>query len=453
MPLDDADVETVAGRLWPAWRDNRERSEEWQSWALGRQELPVIPDTATAEYRELQRKAITPWLGLVVQSLSQALIVDGYRSAGAGEDNALWSAWQANNMDAKQVGVYEATFTTGISYVAVLPTPAPAGLPEWRPYSSSVMTGFFESPYDDWPTYAVAAEPEPAWRQSQNEPARWRLALFDDAAVHLLHLTEGSGPVLQESRPHRMGVCPVVAFTNRQTLAGRAIGEVEPHVAVASRIDQDVFDRLVVQRFGAWAVRTASGLVEPIEPEDQAKQERMLRIGDVLASDSPDTRFGSLPPSPMDGHLRAAMEDIRTLAAVAQVPPTHLTGELSNISAEALAAIESGYNRKISNRKSLFGEAHERCFALTAQILGIEPDPAAEVRWADLESRSLAQMADAYGKIAQMLKMPVEVLWEKLGFLSDQELAEARRLRQQGDGFDDLFRELRNGQVPAVPVS
>lgn len=470
MPLDDSEAEGLVTSLWPEWRDSREKSEEWQSWALGRQELPVVPDTANNEYRELQEKAITPWLGLVVQALSQALIVEGYRRSGADEDSLLWGVWQANNMDAKQIGVHEAAFTTGISYVAVLPTESPAArsaprfkgrsVPEWRPYSSSVMTGFFESAYDDWPVYAIAAEPEPRWRQEvragssspEFRPPRWRISLFDDAAVYLLRLEEGGSAVHLETRPHTVGVCPVVAFVNRQTIGGRALGEVEPYTALASRIDQDVFDRLVVQRFLAWVVRTATGLVEPDTEEGQKQQDMMLRLGDVLVSDSPDTKFGSIPGSPLDGHLRAPIEDAQALAAVAQIPPTHLTSELSNISADALAAITAGFNRKIGQRKRVFGEAHERCFALTSRLLGVDEDPEAEVRWADLESRSLAQLADAFGKLAQMLDIPVEVLWPKLGFLTDQELARAKELRAQGDGVGDIIRELRNGQAPAEPA-
>lgn len=465
MPLDDREAEGLVTSLWPQWRDSREKSEEWQSWALGRQELPVVPDTASTEYRELQEKAITPWLGLVVQALSQALIVEGYRVSGSSEENMLWGVWQANSMDAKQIGVHEAAFTTGISYVAVLPTKTPMprsnplldgkAVPEWRPYSSSVMTGFYESPYDDWPVYALAAEPEPRWRMHPGDQSlpRWRIVLFDDQAVYLLRLEEGGQAQHLETRPHEVGVCPIVKYVNRQTINGRAIGEVEPHTALASRIDQDVFDRLVVQRFLAWIVRTATGLVEPDTEEGQKQQEMMLRMSDVLVSDSPDTKFGHIPGSPLDGHLRAPVDDARALASVAQIPPTHLTGELVNISADALALLDSGFNRKIGQRKRMFGESHERCFGLTAQLMGIEADPAAEVRWADLEARSLAQLVDAFGKLAQMLEIPVEVLWDKLGFLTDQEIQEAKQLRAQGGGFDDLIRELRNGRTPVeVPT-
>jgi hypothetical protein len=459
--MDAAEAEQLTLRLWPDWLDNRERSKHWQNWALGRQDLPVIPESAPDEYRQIQERAITPWLGLVVQSLVQALFGQGYRSSGADEDSLLWSVWQANRMDAQQVPVYEAAFTTGISYVAVLPTDTPRArarpmvggdlaVPEWRPYSSAEMTAYYESPHDDYPVFAIAAEPAPTWQQQLGDGrSRWRLSLFDDTDLHTIDMVDGA-PVWVESQPHGSRVCPVVGFVNRRTITGRAIGEVEPYVSVASRIDQDVFDRMVVQRFGSWRVRYATGLIVPKDEEERKRFDKMLLVGDLLTSDSTETQFGSLPETRMDGHLRAPIEDVRSLAAVSQVPPTILTGDLTNISAEALAAIESAYNRKVEQRKELFGEAWEKCFDLSGRLLGVEPDETAQMQWRDMESRSMSQTADAFGKFAQMLEIPVEVLWDKIGFLTDQDRARARELRAQGDGFGELLRELSNGQTSPV---
>jgi len=460
--LDVAEVSRLVSDLWPDWLDHRERSKEWQKWALGKQDLPDVPDSASAEFRELQRKAITPWLGLIVQSLTQALSVEGYRQDNAGEDNLLWAVWQANRMDGKQSAVYEAAFTTGISYVAVLPTDMPRArskpmirrdegemaVPEWRPYTSADMTAYWDSPNDEWPVYAIAAEPLPRWRQTRGALVDYRGVLFDATHVYLFETRNGTPFPVDDPRPHGFSTVPVVEFCNRRTITGRALGEVEPYIPVASRIDQDVFDRLTVQRFGSWAVRTATGLTMP-ESEDGKKQiEQMLKVSDILMATSPDAKFGSLPPTPLDGHLKAPIEDVRALAAVSQTPPTVLTADLSNISAEALAAVEAAFNRKVEQRKIVFGEAWEKVFALSGEIMGVPVDPMAQVRWRDMEARSLAQTADALGKLAQSLEIPVEVLWDKVPFLSDQDRERARQLRESDDAMGDLLRQLSDVQVP-----
>lgn len=460
--LDESQAVSLAQALWVDHRDNRERSKTWQNWALGKQELPVIPDTATAEYRALQEKAITPWLGLLVQSLAQALIAEGYRAEGTDDNNLLWSVWQANRMDSGQVVVHDAALTTGVSYVAVLPTGTPRArskpliegslpAPEWRPYSSAEMTGFYESPHDEWPVYALAAERAPTFRRQSGAREVWRLVLFDDQAVYLLDYPDGGTPTLiDEPRLHGHGIPPIVRFVNRRDIHGRALGEVEPYTAIASRIDQDVFDRLIVQRFASWRVRTATGLAQPADEDDATRQALLLLVSDLLVSDSPDTKFGSLPETPMDGHLRAPIEDVRMLAAVSQTPPTVLTGDLSNISADALAAVESAYNRKCEQRKVSFGESWEQVFALSAPMVGQDPDPSAQIRWRDMESRSMAQTADAFGKLATTLEIPVEVLWDKLGFLTEQDRERAKELRNASDAHGNLLDELAAGQTTAM---
>ena len=80
--------------------------------------------------------------------------------------------------------------------------------------------------------------------------------------------------------------------------------------------------------------------------------------------------------------------------------------------------------------------------------MGVPVDPMAQVRWRDMEARSLAQTADALGKLAQSLEIPVEVLWDKVPFLSDQDRERARQLRESDDAMGDLLRQLSDVQVP-----
>lgn len=461
--MPELDVAGQFQELWPDFLTNRSQSEEWENWALGRQPLPTVPDTARTEIVELQKKSVTPWLGLLVQSLAQALDTEGYRTA-TGADSALWAAWQANRMDSEQAGLYEAALTTGVSYLTVLPTRGE--FPEWRPYSSAQMTGFYESPFDEWPKFAVYGEQLPKW-QLQGVDEAWRIMFIDDRNVYWLRQSRRSSAMagepewsaeVESTTPHGLKVCPVVRYVNRQTLKGRAIGEVEPYIATASRIDQTVFDRMVVQRFASWKLKWGVGISDPKkdstltadEQELAAKQqELMLRVGDIWMSDSPDTKFGSFDATDMTGHLKAAVDDIRMLASVSQTPPQLLTGDINNVSAEALVAIEASFNRKVEQRKQAFGEAHEQAFRLTGQIMKIDADDTAQVVWRDMESRSLAQTADALGKLAQMLEVPPEVLWDKLPILTDQDRDRARLLREEDSVLSRaLFGDLTDQPAP-----
>jgi hypothetical protein len=286
----------------------------------------------------------------------------------------------------------------------------------------------------------------------------WALRVYDDNSVYFLQGgAAGDNLTWVESRLHDVNVCPVIRFANTLDLEGRADGEVEPFIPLAGRIDQTVFDRLVVQRFASWVVRTIAGMSPPEElpeleqPSWMTNQKLRLRAEDILVADDADTKFGSLPATPLDGFIAAAKADIMALAAVSQTPAHELLGDMVNLSADALAMARASLTAKVEERKHSFGESWEQTLRLASWVMG-ETDAArdysAQVRWKDTEIRSLAQAADALGKLAQMLGVPVEVLWEKIPGWTDQDVARAKALADQGGGMEALLRELAGGQEP-----
>jgi hypothetical protein len=226
------------------------------------------------------------------------------------------------------------------------------------------------------------------------------------------------------------------------------MSDIEALIPIAARIDQDTFDRLIVQRFGSWVVRTISGMEMPETNDEMHAAKLKLRVEDILVSESQDTKFGTLPGTPLDGYISARDSDIRDLAAVSQTPPHHLLGQMANLSAEALAAAEASLTRKVAERQHVFGEAHEQTLRLASELMGIPGDPSAEVRWRDMESRSLAQAADALGKIAQMLNVPVQLLWEKIPGWTQEDVERAKSLYTESDAMSRLFDSLAQSATP-----
>jgi len=448
MPLSEADAkDLVARELLPAFLAERERLDRIDRWYRWSHDEPHSPRQATREYKELAGRAQTPWLGLVVTSVAQALYVEGYRRAREPDNAEPWSWWQANGMDARQVAVHRAALAYGLAYATVLPGEDDTGtaMPVIRGVSPRRMMAFYEDPADDdWPKVALRGDPAKVDGQHG-----WKLRLYDETSVYYLKAA-GGAMELERVEAHDLGLCPVVRYANMLDLEGRADGEVEPFIPVAARIDQTVFDRLVVQRFASWVVRTIAGMAKPDKPEEAAAEKLRLKVEDILVAEDPDTKFGSLPATQLDGFIKAVEEDIRALAAVTQTPPHHLLGQMANLSAEALAAAEASLSRKVEERKHMFGESHEQVLRLAATVAGDTAgarDVSAQVRWRDMESRSLAQTADALGKLAQMLAVPVEALWERIPGVTQQDVDRWKALAEQGGGLEALMRELADGQT------
>lgn len=452
MGLNASDVIPFAqDALIPRWQSERQKLDRIDRWARWQHDDPDKPREATTEYSELIARAQAPWGDLIVGSVAQTLYVEGYRRPDAPEDSTGWNIWQANGMDSRQVQIHRAALTYGLSYGTCVPGRTLTGdpLPVMRGVSPRQMLAVFDDPAaDEWPLYAI---------QVAAVRGGYLIRLFDDTYVwswRVENLTDK--PPRPTAEEHGAGVCPVVRYTNRLDLEGRTTGEIEPFIPVLGKIDQTSFDRLVVQRFASWIVRTIAGMsidetMKVTGETAAAVKQRLTAAGLLVAKDS-DTKFGSLPATPLDGFIEAHESDLRTLAAVSQTPAFELLGQMANLSAEALAAAKSSQTAKSDERKHTLGEEHERLIRLACHIAGDEEgasDFTAQVRWADTTIRSLAQASDALGKLAQMLGVPVEVLWPKIPGFTQQDVDEARDIAAQGGGLGDLLRELQLGQTSA----
>jgi hypothetical protein len=84
--------------------------------------------------------------------------------------------------------------------------------------------------------------------------------------------------------------------------------------------------------------------------------------------------------------------------------------------------------------KTSFGESDEQLLLLAAKAAGDTEgweDESAQVIWRDTESRSLAQIADAWGKIVTMLGVPEAAAWERLPNVTQQDIRRWQRLQAE----------------------
>ena len=439
----------------PEWRKNKERVDKIDRWYRDRLEAedkPVIPNAANREYRELRDRSQTPWLGLIVTSVAQSIFVDGYRRPEDPGNAAAWEFWQANGLDGKQMMIHRDALAHGLAYTVVQPGLDPLSgteMPVIEGVSSIDMIAMYTNPaWDEWPTYALRGDA--MHLVGGQKTMRW--TFYDTDSVWTFDGDEGSDtPLFIESQPHGAAVCPVVRFANKMDLRGRSDGEVEPFIPLASRINQDTFDRMVVGRFGAWRVRYATGMAEPDTDDEKRAVKLVLKQGDLLVNESPDGRFGTLEPTSLDGYIKSEENDIRELAATSQTPSHEMLGQMANLSAEALAAAEASLMRKVSERQHSFGESWEQTLRLAAHVSGDNAGAAAfdaQVRWRDTESRSLAQAADAITKLHQ-IGVPFEMLLEKLPGWTQQDVERAKQLVEANDPFAGFADQLAGGMTPA----
>jgi hypothetical protein len=311
------------------------------------------------------------------------------------------------------------------------------------------MAAFYDSEDDEWPRLAIEATER--FEESDLGTvgrAGWFVLIYDAYVVHRL-TCKGDGLTAEDWEyidyvEHGMPVPPVARCANRLNLDGVATGVIEPVLPLLRRIDQDTFDRLINQRFGAWQVRYIAGMAKPDSKTEAAAQKMRLRVEDLLVSTSDKTKFGTLDAGPLEPQIAATDADLRLLSAITQMPPHHLLGLSSNLQAEALAAATEGMHRYAFDFRVGAGEFHEQMARLVAMAEGDFVTAAAwdlRVRWRDEQSGSLNQAAQALGMLATTLKVPIEMLWEKVPGWTDDDVQRAKELAESGE-LEKLLAEL-----------
>jgi Phage portal protein, SPP1 Gp6-like len=450
--MDKSKVLDMAHQHFPSFLRQREKAQFLDKWHRGEQQDYLYkPEGADLEYNELMLKSPTPWGGLIVKSVVQQAEFVGIRKPGSEENMRGWASWQRNRMDARQSALYTGSAAHGLAFVwAVAGTDPMTGerMSVMKLASAQDMAAFYDDDNDEWPRLAILATPIEVNHGLAIQQEGWQVTIFEDTAMHYA-TCKGDGTQRDDWtyiswEDHGSKVTPVVRYAPNVDIDGRTNSDLLGMIPLLARIDQTTFDRLIVQRFGAWKIRYIAGMVKPTSSQEAAAQRLRLRVEDLLIAEDADTKFGTLDATDLAGFIAARDSDLRDASAISQTPPHHMLGLSSNLQAESLAAAEAGLQRKSRGHRTAWGESHEQLFRLDAHLRGDREEERAfqtEGRWRDTESRSLEQAAMALGMLATNLKVPVEMLWERIPGWTDNDVSRAKKLVQTG-GIDQFLDRL-----------
>lgn len=405
--------------------------DAWKECRLDDSMMPIMPDEATDEFKKIRQNAPTPWGRLIVDTLTQSMFVDDVKLKD-GTSAPAYQLWQQNGQDAWQIALHDSMATYGQAYNLILP--AVGRLDKKRTaqiagQSSLDSLAFYRDTRDDYPEFWIKG----VQQVNDDGTSVWRITFVDEEAVHQLSMEDEDVDRIEyiDKELHHMELTPIVRFANRMDLSGRVVGEIAPFITNFARIDQDTQDRLVVQRYGAWAVRTIAGMDKPKTDAEQRAARIALSIGDFMVSEDPETKFGSLPPTPLQGYIQSRESDIRDLAAVSQTPSYQLLGLSDNVGAEGLAAAKDATSKKIFQRRVSAGEGHENSLRLAGFAAGmsdVASDYTSRVHWRNDEAQSFLTLAQGLAQLATALEIPPEMLWERLPDWTQSDTILAKKL-------------------------
>lgn len=420
-----------------------------------------MPKGASQEYRLLVDQSRFNILPLVVSVLAQQLYVSGYRPSGASENSPVWDqVWQPNRMDARQNGLFRSAITYGPSYSVVLPDRSGQGRPpEIKNYSARDCIPWYDDD-DEWPESAIIIDGP----KSAHDPflggvvaQGTKIRLLDSTYVWRLRKAEDWEVLGVEE--HGLGVCPVVRYLNNYgNLDGDCVGEIEPLLPIQRQLNQTTFGLMMAQQYAAFRQRWVTGMAIETDPNGAPAEPFNAAVNRMFQAESPETKFGEFGQTDLKGYLDSRDKTILFVSSVAQIPPhTLLVGSgISNLSAEALVALEAGMRHKITEKQTSFGESVEQTMRLAGRAMGDETiweDTSAQVVWRDTTPRSLAQVADALGKLAVQLQIPPRALWDRIPGVTDTDIARWEAMAGTDDflaRIEETFNTTGGGEADGI---
>jgi hypothetical protein len=394
-----------------------------------------IPDAvsgsnATNAYRMLMGMSRSNWPGLIVDSVEERLEVQGFKFSEQSLDAQAWTDWQANSLDADSGLVHDAALTGGKAYAIVWGDgdDNPVIVPE---HGSTTIVEYAAGSR----TQRVAALRR--WRDGE----KWFTTLYLPDGIYKFESkgkATGGPPdstgwqVRQPDGeswplPNPLGVVPVIEIgVNRSLKAGtfgNGKGEFEAACEHIDRINYAMFSALAAMTWSGFPLRAQIG--DPIVYEDDnvtAIQPFKVSQDRVVQIENPDGKLVQLPEASLDNYNKVIEMHVKHLAAITKTPAHYLLGEMVNLSADAIRAAEAGLISKIRRHHRSLGEGWEEVMRVSAMIRDPKfVDSAIAVQWADPESRSMAERADAAVKLANIL--PWQALCEKVLGATPQEIS------------------------------
>jgi hypothetical protein len=414
-------------RLGGKLRDRWPQLERWERYYRGDQDLPSGPSQHAEAFMRFQRFARTNLCGVAVDSMVDRLHAEGIRTASKQLDSRVQEWWQGAKLDARQAAVYRTALSQSAAYVIWGP-----GV---RPGSPRVT---IESPTN------VITETDPADRsltlaalRCWHDPfeKRWLATVYvPGGRFYFQARATSSDPNLQPGvdmfdakkwEPRRQPdkapeVVPVRAFLNADELRA-PMAEFQVGMDIQDRLNLTVLNRLTAERYGAFRQRWASNLTLeddpitglPISPFKPGITQTW--VAEPPEPGEPETRFGDFQQTTTTDMLRGAEADMRAFAALTRTPLYYMPGDMINIGADAIAALDAGHNAKCRQRQANWGEDWEAVIAGLGELSGVtEGLEDAEVMWRRPENFSPSQIAD-YGAKLRGMGYPLEVVAERIG--------------------------------------
>ncbi|MEW2034896.1 phage portal protein [Streptomyces roseifaciens] len=433
-------------RLYGKLQRRKHAAKKWSDAYEGKRPLLFASPEFSMQTGGLFDEFSDNWCSVVPDATVERLMPIAFRLEDGTVDQAAGRAWRRSECDVEIGLALLEALITGRSYALV-----------WKP--DGVTTEItFEHASSAIVEYApgrrrLRAAGLKVWRDWDAEFA----TLFTPATVYRWQRParqagqwEGRTAGLPSGEPSHipnpLGVVPLVELPNRSRLHGKPRSEIATVLPLQDAVNT-LWAHLMTASDGlALPARAVLGMDRPVReivdetgevvgeedlPLDRFRSDRLLWLEKEGAS------IAEFSAADLDNYLRVIDKAVEHIAAQTRTPATYLTGQLINVSADALAASEAGLVAKVTERQRHFGSALREIMRLEALAAGeterAESLALGSVVWRDPQFRSDSQYSDALVKL-KAIGVPDEALWERIPGVTPDEIERWKTMRTDAAG-------------------
>jgi hypothetical protein len=455
---------SLVGSLESELMNRRPTIQRNKDYYRGEQKLTFASEQFAKFHGDRYKNFSDNWVQVTSDSPVERLTVNGIQPVGATEaDDESWRVWQRNGLDADSQLGFLGAVNSGRSFVLVWGNPEDEETPEvtfedasdciiaYEPGSRRRRRAALKLWEDGNETYAFLYLPDEVWkfRQATISPLDGKTPQMKavDEEFKLWDILDVDGE--PNPQPNPMGVVPMVELPNRPMLAEDPISDVSGVVAMQDAVNLLWAQLFTAADYASFPQRIVLGAEVPEVPIlDSAGQivgsrpvdlERFA-VDRVMFFTGDDVKVTEWTAANLEAYSSIIEVAVGHIAAQTRTPQHYLSGKMTNISGDALLAAETGLVKRVEEKQIWFGQALREMFRLVALAQGNDAKADAiaggRVLWADAESRSHSQLADALLKLKQ-IGFPFEWIALKYG-LTPTEIVDMLKMREREAQLDPI---------------
>lgn len=341
--------------------------DRYYAYYDGNQPLTYTSKRLEQIFQNLDAYFAENWCAVVIDAVRDRINLREIQVADAGKKKLLDEVWFGSELALESDEAHEAAMVTGEAYLIAWPDETER--PSAYFNDPRLCHVFYQPEYPRIKRYAAK------WWVAEDETLRMTLYYADRLEYYASkqkasNVSSTSSLVLAETAENPFNTIPVFHFRTGQRCTRSELTNVLP---IQNGINKLLTDMMVTAEYLAFPQRYIISNADVQGKVRNAPNEILdLPAGDGIGQ---QTQAGQFPAADLENYLKAIDNMATALSSITRTPKHYFFSVGSNLSGEALIAMEAPLNKKAQDRIDRFTPVWQQIGAFMLTLAGMETQP------------------------------------------------------------------------------